>query len=95
MAEVKLSFSFVVVLYVFMAARLCYTGNNRSSGSHENVEVQKLLNSLNKPAVKSIKSSDGDIMDCVRISDQPAFDHPLLKKPHYQDEANLSSEPRR
>ncbi|KAJ0724860.1 putative neprosin [Helianthus annuus] len=79
MAEVKLSFGFVVVLYVFMAARLCYTDNNRSSGSHENVEVQKLLNSLNKPAVKSIKSSDGDIMDCVRISDQPAFDHPLLK----------------
>ncbi|KAM0004464.1 putative neprosin [Helianthus debilis subsp. tardiflorus] len=79
MAEVKLSFGFVVVLYVFMAARLCYTDNNRSSSSHENVEVQKLLNSLNKPVVKSIKSSDGDIMDCVRISDQPAFDHPLLK----------------
>ncbi|KAJ0724853.1 putative neprosin [Helianthus annuus] len=79
MAEVKLSFGFAVVLYVFMAARLCYTDNNRSSSSHENVEVQKLLNSLNKPAVKSIKSSDGDIIDCVRISDQPAFDHPLLK----------------
>ncbi|MFS7992618.1 putative neprosin [Helianthus anomalus] len=79
MVDVRLSFGFVVVLYVFTAARLCYTDNNRSPSSHENVEVQKLLNSLNKPAVKSIKSPDGDIIDCVKISHQPAFDHPLLK----------------
>ncbi|KAF5777054.1 putative neprosin [Helianthus annuus] len=79
MVEVKLSFGFVVVFYVFTAARLCYTNNNRFPSSHENVEVEKLLNSLNKPAVKSIKSPDSDIIDCVRISDQPAFDHPLLK----------------
>ncbi|XP_038976127.1 uncharacterized protein LOC113460953 [Phoenix dactylifera] len=30
-------------------------------------------------AVKSIKSPDGDIIDCVHISHQPALDHPLLK----------------
>ncbi|KAM0004470.1 putative neprosin [Helianthus debilis subsp. tardiflorus] len=80
MVEVKLSFGFVVVWYVFTAAHLSYTNNNRFPSSHENVQVEKLLNSLNKPAVKSIKySPDGDIIDCVRISDQPAFDHPLLK----------------
>ncbi|KAF5777042.1 putative neprosin [Helianthus annuus] len=77
--DLKLSFGFVVVLYVFTTARICYTDNNISPSSHENVEVQKLLNSLNKPAVKSIKSPDGDIIDCVKISHQPAFDHPLLK----------------
>ncbi|XP_029120798.1 protein neprosin isoform X2 [Elaeis guineensis] len=32
-----------------------------------------------KPIVKSIKSPDGDIIDCVHISHQPAFDHPLLE----------------
>ncbi|XP_058068200.1 protein neprosin-like [Magnolia sinica] len=35
--------------------------------------------SRNKPAVKTIKSEDGDIIDCVDIFHQPAFDHPLLK----------------
>ena len=26
-----------------------------------------------------IQSPDGDIIDCVDINKQPAFDHPLLK----------------
>lgn len=43
------------------------------------VEVQRHLKRLNKQAVKSIKSPDGDIIDCVHISHQPAFDHPFLK----------------
>ncbi|KAI3816699.1 hypothetical protein L1987_16403 [Smallanthus sonchifolius] len=77
MTQVKLSFCFVVVLYVFTSARFCYTDNNPTS--REKAEVQKILNRLNKPPVKSIKSPDGDIIDCVRISHQPAFDHPLLK----------------
>ncbi|XP_042416563.1 uncharacterized protein LOC122005552 [Zingiber officinale] len=43
------------------------------------VEVKRHLKKLNKQAVKSIKSPDGDIIDCVHISKQPAFDHPFLK----------------
>ncbi|EOA28644.1 hypothetical protein CARUB_v10024866mg [Capsella rubella] len=43
------------------------------------IQVQKLLKRLNKPALKSIKSGDGDIIDCVPITTQPALDHPLLK----------------
>lgn len=27
----------------------------------------------------SIQSPDGDIIDCVHMSHQPAFDHPFLK----------------
>ncbi|KAI6670774.1 hypothetical protein NL676_005659 [Syzygium grande] len=50
-----------------------------SSGSKQTLEVRKHLRRLNKPAVKSIKSPDGDVIDCVPISDQPAFDHPYLK----------------
>ncbi|XP_077210232.1 protein neprosin-like isoform X2 [Tasmannia lanceolata] len=42
-------------------------------------DVRKHLKRLNKPAVKSIKSKDGDVIDCVHISQQPAFDHPYLK----------------
>ncbi|XP_010506337.1 PREDICTED: uncharacterized protein LOC104782965 [Camelina sativa] len=46
---------------------------------HQKSQVQKLLKRLNKPALKSIKSDDGDIIDCVPINSQPALDHPLLK----------------
>uniref|UniRef100_A0A0E0FZJ5 Neprosin PEP catalytic domain-containing protein n=1 Tax=Oryza nivara TaxID=4536 RepID=A0A0E0FZJ5_ORYNI len=42
-------------------------------------EVQSLLKRLNKPPLATIQSPDGDIIDCVHISKQPAFDHPLLK----------------
>nr|GEX51697.1 hypothetical protein CTI12_AA409030 [Tanacetum cinerariifolium] len=37
------------------------------------------LKKINKPFVKSIKSPDGDIIDCVLIHLQPTFDHPKLK----------------
>ncbi|RDX81667.1 hypothetical protein CR513_37624, partial [Mucuna pruriens] len=43
------------------------------------IEIEAKLKLLNKPAVKSIKSEDGDIIDCVHIYKQPAFDHPALK----------------
>ncbi|XP_030966832.1 uncharacterized protein LOC115987433 [Quercus lobata] len=45
----------------------------------QKLEVQQQLKRLNKPALKSIESPDGDIIDCVDINKQPAFDHPLLK----------------
>ncbi|KAM0937590.1 putative neprosin [Dioscorea sansibarensis] len=43
------------------------------------VSISRHIKRLNKPAVKSIKSADGDVIDCVHISLQPAFDHPFLK----------------
>ncbi|XP_075650899.1 protein neprosin-like [Castanea sativa] len=42
-------------------------------------EINRKLKLLNKPAIKSIKSEDGDIIDCIDIYKQPAFDHPALK----------------
>ncbi|GJY26787.1 formate dehydrogenase subunit alpha like protein [Tanacetum coccineum] len=62
---------FVVVVFLVMMARCSYARNG--------FEVVKHLNKLNKPSVKSIKSPDGDIIDCVHISHQAAFDHPSLK----------------
>ncbi|KAI5068423.1 hypothetical protein GOP47_0016768 [Adiantum capillus-veneris] len=41
--------------------------------------VQRKLAEVNKPAIKSIQSADGDVIDCVPMEQQPAFDHPLLK----------------
>ncbi|XP_063948197.1 protein neprosin-like [Daucus carota subsp. sativus] len=43
------------------------------------LQVENLLKRLNKTPQKSIKkqSPDGDIIDCIPISQQPAFDHPL------------------
>ncbi|CAM0912162.1 unnamed protein product [Alopecurus aequalis] len=40
--------------------------------------IRALLGKLNKPSVKTIKSPDGDFIDCVPSHLQPAFDHPKL-----------------
>ncbi|KZV40667.1 hypothetical protein F511_12134 [Dorcoceras hygrometricum] len=67
------------------------TGMTRRS-----LEVTKHLNRLNKPPTKSIESPDGDIIDCVLLSQQPAFDHPFLKdhklqmRPAYSPEGVFS-----
>ncbi|KAJ7563166.1 hypothetical protein O6H91_03G098800 [Diphasiastrum complanatum] len=41
--------------------------------------INDRLRTLNKPGVKTIHSSDGDIIDCVPIDQQLAFAHPKLK----------------
>ncbi|KAI4975217.1 hypothetical protein ZWY2020_048824 [Hordeum vulgare] len=41
--------------------------------------IRALLDRLNKPPLKTIKSPDGDLIDCVPSHLQPAFDHPMLK----------------
>ncbi|KAK6287216.1 hypothetical protein POUND7_013395 [Theobroma cacao] len=64
----------------------------RSSPSTQNLQVQTQLKLLNKPAVKSIKSPDGDIIDCIKITHQPAFDHPLLQNHTIQMTPNFYPE---
>ncbi|KAK1420289.1 hypothetical protein QVD17_21766 [Tagetes erecta] len=75
----------VVVLCVVMAARVSYAAGNQ-------FEVDKHLNRLNKRSVKSIKSPDGDIIDCVHIEHQAAFDHPSLKNHKVQMRPNYHPE---
>ncbi|XP_028778304.1 uncharacterized protein LOC114734818 [Neltuma alba] len=41
--------------------------------------IRAHLKKINKPSVKTIKSPDGDLIDCVLSHQQPAFDHPQLK----------------
>ncbi|KAK9042493.1 hypothetical protein V6N11_017563 [Hibiscus sabdariffa] len=45
----------------------------------ENLEMERQLNVINKPPIKSFKNDYGDIFDCIDIYKQHAFDHPLLK----------------
>ncbi|CDP07640.1 unnamed protein product [Coffea canephora] len=47
---------------------------------------------LSKTPVKSIKSEDGDVIDCVHISRQPAFDNPLLRNHVIQTRPKFSLE---
>ncbi|GMH10268.1 hypothetical protein Nepgr_012109 [Nepenthes gracilis] len=49
------------------------------AASRQKLDVAKHLKRLNKPPFHTIQSPDGDIIDCVHISRQPAFDHPFLK----------------
>ncbi|XP_077223265.1 protein neprosin-like [Tasmannia lanceolata] len=51
----------------------------RNLSKEEDLELERQLKILNKPAIKSIWTEHGDIFDCVDINKQPAFDHPLLK----------------
>lgn len=41
--------------------------------------IERHLKKINKPAVYTIESPDGDIIDCVHKRKQPALDHALLK----------------
>ncbi|KAF3580334.1 hypothetical protein DY000_02032175 [Brassica cretica] len=53
-------------------------GKVNLSGQREQ-EIELRLKQLNKQALKSIESSDGEIIDCIPIAKQPAFDHPNVK----------------
>lgn len=59
------------------------------------------LRKISKPAVKTIQSPDGDVIECVLSHLQPAFDHPLLKgqkpleppeRPKHNDSIDFSTE---
>ncbi|KAK7310737.1 hypothetical protein RJT34_08433 [Clitoria ternatea] len=50
------------------------------------LEVERKLKHLKKHSKKTIQSEDGDIIDCIDIKKQPAFDHPALKSHKIQME---------
>ncbi|XVF14730.1 hypothetical protein REPUB_Repub09cG0087000 [Reevesia pubescens] len=82
----------LLILVLFFTEMAPITASRSSSPSTQNLEVQTQLKLLNKPAVKSIKSSDGDIIDCIKLTHQPAFDHPLLKNHTIQMTPNFHPE---
>ncbi|KAJ0089229.1 hypothetical protein Patl1_32695 [Pistacia atlantica] len=77
----KLSSRVVVVVCILLITYnvLAAAGKNSNLSREKQREFDNHLNRLNKPPVKSIESPDGDIIDCVNIAHQPAFDHPSMK----------------
>ncbi|CAH9085480.1 unnamed protein product [Cuscuta epithymum] len=84
MAEMKSLFLFLLALSISL-------GDAQSDTN--TLLIKKHLNRFNKPPLKFIQSPDGDVIDCVHISHQPAFDHPFLKNhtiqmmPNYHPES--------
>ncbi|XP_077251418.1 protein neprosin-like [Tasmannia lanceolata] len=71
-------------LLLFVLLSLGNSGNgvegrgSISLSKEEDLEIERQLKIINKPAVKTIKDGYGQIFSCVDINKQPAFDHPLL-----------------
>ncbi|XP_042509873.1 uncharacterized protein LOC122085486 [Macadamia integrifolia] len=68
-------------------------GRTRISEEEEDIEFERQLSILNKPAIKTIKTEYGDVYNCVDIYKQPAFDHPLLKDHKIQIPEEYASKP--
>ncbi|XVF30963.1 hypothetical protein REPUB_Repub16aG0104500 [Reevesia pubescens] len=74
----------LLVSFLFLAkfdivSGLNYTKYYKQVSSLRLERIQKHLENINKPAIITIQSPDGDIIDCVHKRKQPALDHPLLK----------------
>ncbi|GMI88513.1 hypothetical protein like AT5G25950 [Hibiscus trionum] len=67
------------VSMLFLTLVLSYLSDRANGKINFKELVDAKLKQLNKPAVKTIQSEDGDIIDCVDIYKQPAFDNPALK----------------
>ncbi|CAO2203696.1 unnamed protein product [Urochloa humidicola] len=75
----------VVLAVLLVLATAASAANETTRGFRPGEElrryrrVQALLRRLNKPALRTIQSPDGDLIDCVAAHLQPAFDHPRLR----------------
>ncbi|XP_030514285.1 uncharacterized protein LOC115728094 [Rhodamnia argentea] len=57
----------------------------------EESELEGQLKTLNKPPVKTLKAFNEDVIDCIDIYKQPAFDNPLLKNHKIETKPRPSS----
>ncbi|KAJ0962697.1 hypothetical protein J5N97_027819 [Dioscorea zingiberensis] len=73
--EMMLGFAFVCLLLPSFGL----SGRTNLTIDIEDMEIERQLKLLNKPAIKTIVEENGDIFDCVDINKQLAFDHPSLK----------------
>ncbi|KAL6493523.1 hypothetical protein OROGR_032302 [Orobanche gracilis] len=78
------SFLIIIILLSSSAFRVgSGSQTNRTFRPHQELQnikrIRIFLRKINKPAVQTIQSPDGDIIDCVKSHLQPAFDHPQLK----------------
>lgn len=66
----------------------------RSSSKYGDQEIEKKLMTINKPAVKIIKTIHGELYGCVDFFKQPAFDHPSMKNHTYHYKMRPVSRPK-
>ncbi|KAJ9708847.1 hypothetical protein PVL29_000717 [Vitis rotundifolia] len=80
----------IFVSFLLVASSVCPVHSsetdrpaNQTFRPGEELEKLKIIRDhllkINKPAVKTIQSPDGDLIDCVLSHLQPAFDHQQLK----------------
>ncbi|CAN8291037.1 unnamed protein product [Cochlearia groenlandica] len=55
----------------------------KSFSKFEDLEIKQKLKTMNKPALKIIKTIHGERYGCVDFFKQPAFDHPSMKNHTY------------
>ncbi|PKI50950.1 hypothetical protein CRG98_028680 [Punica granatum] len=68
---------FVTLNYVILSA---HASRFQKLTKEEDLELERRLKVINKPARESFKQADyGAMIDCIDIYKQLAFDHPLLK----------------
>ncbi|XP_062086555.1 protein neprosin-like [Humulus lupulus] len=88
----------VIILVITIVCYISYYGKAQEDtiklSKEEELELEKELNLLNKPAIKTIKTDNGVIYDCIDFFKQPAFDHPLLKNHSYHYKMKPSSRPK-
>jgi len=64
-----------IILFIALSSLLCNRFvYGKTTASSKNIELLK-----HKGTAKTIESESGDVIDCVDIYQQPAFDHPALK----------------
>ncbi|KAI3842586.1 hypothetical protein MKW92_035684 [Papaver armeniacum] len=71
---------FILVSFTLISKTYCLEGEQSISMAEEDdTEIERQLRVLNKNPVKTIMTKIGEIIDCIDIYKQPAFDNPLLK----------------
>ncbi|KAL5708546.1 hypothetical protein ACHQM5_019332 [Ranunculus cassubicifolius] len=71
-------------LFILFLLALCGLSGRGILSQEEDLELDRQLNILNKPPIKTFQNGVGDLIDCIDIHKQPAFDHPLLKNHRLQ-----------
>ncbi|XP_048134050.1 uncharacterized protein LOC115754953 [Rhodamnia argentea] len=82
----KLNVELVLLLLLFFGLSLCEMVN---ISNKDDLDLERHVSAMNKPSIKTFMTKEGEIIDCVDINKQLAFDHPLLKNHKVQTEPNL------
>ncbi|KAI3967553.1 hypothetical protein MKW92_009253 [Papaver armeniacum] len=79
--NVSLVVFLILILFISIIETQSVHGEKPSISKRqkEDMELERQLKILNKKPIKTIMTKFGDIVDCIDIYKQPAFDHPSLK----------------